>query len=110
MRTRTRHPTYPGGIRKRQSLDPLQISIAQAARARGVSRKTLSKSVNERGAVTPGMALRRGQALQTIPELWLHLQRNSDVWREAQKAEGTAPCEACSPASSPVSSSRSPGC
>jgi addiction module HigA family antidote len=80
MRTRMCPPIHPGGIRKRQVPDPLQISIAQAARALGVSRKTLSKIVNERGAVTPDMALRLAQALQTPPELWLNLSRAYDVW------------------------------
>ena len=87
MRTRTRPPTHPGGILKRQYLEPLKISIAQAALALGVSRKTLSKIVNERGAVTPDMALRLAQALHTTPELWLNLQRTYDLWHAAHESE-----------------------
>jgi addiction module HigA family antidote len=88
MRTRTRPPTHTGGIRKRQYLEPLKISIAHAALALGVSRKTLSKIVNERGAVTPDMALRLAQALHTTPELWLNLQRAYDLWHAAHQSEG----------------------
>jgi antitoxin HigA-1 len=87
MRTRTRPPTHPGGMLKRQYLEPLHLSIAQAALALGVSRKTLSKIVNERGAVTPDMALRLGQALHTTPELWLNLQRAYDLWHAAHESE-----------------------
>jgi addiction module HigA family antidote len=87
MRTRTRPPTHPGGILKRHYLEPLKISIAQAALALGVSRKTLSKIVNERGAVTPDMALRLAQALHTTPELWLNLQRTYDLWHAAHESE-----------------------
>jgi len=50
---------------------------------RGVSRKTISKIVNENGAVTPDMALRLSRAFDTTPELWLNLQRNYDLWHAA---------------------------
>jgi addiction module HigA family antidote len=67
-------------------LEPLNIGITQAASALGISRKTLSKIVNERGAITPDMALRLARALDTTPELWLNLQRtyaahDSEDWR-----------------------------
>lgn len=86
MRQRTRPPTHPGGILKRQYLEPLQIGVAQAAFALGVSRKTLSKILNERGAVTPDMALRLAQAFRTTPELWLNLQRTYDLWHAANNS------------------------
>jgi plasmid maintenance system antidote protein VapI len=46
----------------------------------GVSRKTLSKIINERGAITPDMALRLGRVFDTTPELWMNLQKNYDLW------------------------------
>ena len=46
----------------------------------GISRKTLSKIINERGAITPDMALRLGRAFDTTPELWMNLQKNYDLW------------------------------
>ena len=49
MRERTRPPVHPGGILKRQYLEPLSIGVSQAALALGVSRKTLSKLIHERG-------------------------------------------------------------
>ena len=70
MRVRTRPPVHPGTILKQHYLDSLGISIAQAAETLGISRKTLSKIVNGRGAVTPDMALRLSTALRTTPELW----------------------------------------
>jgi addiction module HigA family antidote len=87
MPKRKRPPTHPGGILKRQYLDPHQISIAQAARALGVSRKTLSKIINERGGITPDMALRLAQALHTTPELWLQLQGAYDLWHTARQSK-----------------------
>jgi len=87
MRPRTRPPAHPGGILKRQYLEPLGLGIARAALALGVSRKTLSKILHERGAVTPDMALRLARAFQTTPELWLNLQRNYDLWQAAHRSE-----------------------
>jgi plasmid maintenance system antidote protein VapI len=46
----------------------------------GVSRKTLSKIINERGSITPDMALRLGRAFDTTPEQWMNLQKNYDLW------------------------------
>jgi addiction module HigA family antidote len=74
-------------VLKQHYLEPRDLSIAHAALALGISRKTLSKIVNERGAVTPDMALRLSQALQTSPELWLNLQQAYDLWH-ARAGEG----------------------
>jgi addiction module HigA family antidote len=57
------------------------ISISEAARAIGVSRKTLSKIVNGRGAVMPEMAMRLSLALGTSAESWLAHQAAYDVWQ-----------------------------
>lgn len=80
MRTRTRPPTHPGGLIKRHYLEPLSLSVSAAAAALGISRKTLSKIVNERGAVTPEMALRLSKTFHTTPQLWLNLQQFYDLW------------------------------
>lgn len=80
MRIRKRPPTHPGGILKRQYIEPLSLTISELANTLGVSRKTLSKIVNEHGSITPDMALRLSRALNTTPELWLNLQQNYDLW------------------------------
>jgi addiction module HigA family antidote len=80
MRIRKRPPTHPGGILKRQYIEPLSLTISELANTLGVSRKTLSKIVNEHGSITPDMALRLSSALNTTPELWLNLQQNYDLW------------------------------
>ncbi len=80
-----RKPTHPGAIVKEDYLVPLSISIKDMAENLGVSRKTLSKILNERGSVTPDMALRLSRAFNTSPDLWLNLQKNYDLWN-AEKA------------------------
>lgn len=80
MRRMIRRPTHPGNILKEDYLLPLSITIKDMAIKLGVSRKTLSKIINERGAITPDMALRLSRAFGTTPDLWLNLQQNFDLW------------------------------
>ncbi|MGC1404557.1 MAG: HigA family addiction module antitoxin [Thermodesulfobacteriota bacterium] len=81
MRKIGRKPTHPGKIIKEDYLKPLSLTISELASTLGVSRKTLSKIINERGAVTPDMALRLSRAFETTPDLWLNLQKNYDLWQ-----------------------------
>lgn len=83
-----RMPTHPGGILKRLYLEPRKISTVEFAKAIGVSRKTISKLINERGAITPEMALRLSIAFGTTPQLWLNLQQNYDLWQVRKAAKG----------------------
>ena len=80
---RTRPPTHPGAIIRHECLEPLSLSITRLARDLGVSRKTVSKIVNERGAVTAEMALRLGRAFGTSPHVWLDLQKDWELWHAA---------------------------
>ncbi len=80
MNKMKRQPTHPGNIIKEDYLKPLSLTITEMATTLGTSRKTLSKILNERGAVTPDMALRLARAFDTTPYLWLNLQKNYDLW------------------------------
>jgi len=80
MEKMTRRPTHPGTIIKEDYLLPLSLTVKDMADTLGVSRKTLSKIINERGAITPDMALRLSRAFDTTPDLWLDLQKNYDLW------------------------------
>jgi addiction module HigA family antidote len=84
--TNKRRPTHPGGILKRHYIEPLSLTISEIAKNLGVSRKTISKIVNEKGAVTPDMALRLSKAFNTSPELWLNMQAKYDLWIAEQKS------------------------
>ena len=81
MNRMKRKPTHPGKIIQEDYLKPLSITITQMATTLGVSRKTLSKIINERGAITPDMSLRLARALDTTPYLWMNLQKNYDLWQ-----------------------------
>ena len=87
MRKKKRQPNHPGAILREHHLEPLELSITETAERLGVSRKTLSKILNEGGAVTPQMALRLSRAFETTPQLWLNLQQSYDLW-EAERKKG----------------------
>ncbi len=81
MKKLKRQPTHPGLIIKEDYIMPLSKTITEMALILGVSRKTLSKIINERGAITPDMALRLARAFDTSPDLWMNLQKNYDLWQ-----------------------------
>jgi antitoxin HigA-1 len=81
MRRMIRRPTHPGNIIKEDYLLPLSVTIKDMAEILGVSRKTLSKIINEKGTITPDMALRLARAFDTTPDFWLNLQKNFDLWK-----------------------------
>jgi len=76
-----RRPTHPGKVIQEDYLKTLSITVTEMASTLGVSRKTLSKIINERGAITSDMALRLGRAFDTTPDLWMNLQKNYDLWQ-----------------------------
>lgn len=78
------NPPHPGEIIKGLWLDPLGVSITDAAQAMDVSRKTLSKIVNGRGRVTPEIAVRLSIALGSSAESWLGHQAAYDLWELEQ--------------------------
>ena len=85
MRTRKRPPSHPGSILRIHYLVPSGISVTDLAKNLRLSRKTVSKILNEHGAVTTDVALRLSRAFDTTPELWLNLQRNYDLWHTANE-------------------------
>ena len=86
MNSRKRSPTHPGGIIRRQYLEPLGITITSLSEILNVSRKTVSKIVNQNGSISTDMALRLSRAFSTTPELWLNLQSNYDLWHSIHTA------------------------
>ncbi len=87
MRKVKRQPTHPGKIIKEDYLKPLSLTISELALILGISRKTLSKIINERGAVSPDMALRLSRAFDTTPDFWLNLQKNRDLWQAEHSSD-----------------------
>ncbi len=77
-------PPHPGEVIRTLCLEPLGLSVTAAAKALGVSRKTLSAVLNGRAGISPEMALRLAIAFDTSAESWLLQQLHYDLWRAEQ--------------------------
>ena len=82
------NPPHPGEIIRDLCLEPLGLSVTDAAIALGVSRKTLSSILNGRSGISPVMALRLSMAFSTTPENWLNQQVQYDLWNAKKDSKG----------------------
>lgn len=82
---RMHNPPHPGEIIKSLCLEPLGLSVTEAAKALGVSRKTLSAILNGRAGISPEMAVRLSIAFGTSAESWLNQQTQHDLWHAEQR-------------------------
>ncbi len=80
-------PPHPGGIVRRQCLEPLELSVTAAAAGLGVTRQALSDLVNEKAAISVEMAIRLSKAFGSSPETWLGLQMAHDLRRAREEAD-----------------------
>jgi addiction module HigA family antidote len=81
---RMHNPPHPGEILKSLCLEPLGLSVTDAAEALGVSRKTLSSILNGRAGISPEMAVRLSIAFDTTAESWLNQQTQFALWHAEQ--------------------------
>ena len=79
------NPPHPGEVLNELCLQPLGLSVTRAAKALGVTRKTLSQLLNGRIGVSPTMAIRLALATDTTAESWLNMQAAYDLWLAKQK-------------------------
>jgi addiction module HigA family antidote len=79
------NPPHPGEILRTLCLEPLGLSVTEAAKALGVSRKTLSSLLNGRTGISPEMAVRLSMAFETSAESWLRQQAQYDLWHAEQR-------------------------
>lgn len=80
------NPPHPGEVLRELCLEPLELTITEAAAALGVSRKTLSAILNGRAGISPEMAIRLSIAFNTTPESWLNQQIQYDLWVARQES------------------------
>jgi addiction module HigA family antidote len=78
------NPPHPGLIIKELCLEPLRVTVTDAAKALGVSRKTLSCIINGKAGISPEMAVRLSIAFNTSSESWMNQQSQYDLWQAEQ--------------------------
>jgi addiction module HigA family antidote len=72
-----KNPPHPGGFVLRQCIEPLGLSITDAAL--GVTRTTLSELVNGKRGISPEMAVRLSKVFGGSAESWLVQQAQYDL-------------------------------
>lgn len=82
---RMHNPPHPGRVIRQLCLEPLGVSVTQAAQALGISRKTLSAILNGHTGISPEMAVRLSIAFGTSAESWLNQQSQYDLWHAEQR-------------------------
>ena len=75
------NPPHPGEVLKELCIEPLGITVTDAAKGLGISRKTLSSILNGKAGISPEMAVRLSIAFNTSSESWLNQQSQYDLWQ-----------------------------
>ncbi len=84
------NPPHPGETVRELCLEPLGLTVTDAAKGLGVSRKTLSSLLNGRFGISPEMAIRLSKAFGGSPESWLIQQTQYDLWQVQGRKEKIA--------------------
>lgn len=81
-----KNPPHPGRLILQECIEPLGLSITEAAERLCVKRQTLNNLVNGKAGISPEMSIRLSKAFGSRPEVWLGLQMQYDL----AQAEKTA--------------------
>ncbi len=84
---RTAQPSHPGRFVRMEVIEPLGLSITDAAKALGVTRPALSALVNGRATLSSEMALRIEKAFGLKMDTLLRMQASFEI-ANARKREG----------------------
>ena len=83
---RMKNPPHPGLSVRHDCLDPLGLSVAEGARALGVTRQAMNNLVKGNAGISVEMAIRLEKAFGGGAETWLRMQATYDLAQMAKKA------------------------
>lgn len=81
-----KNPVHPGRIVRHDCLEPLGLSVTDAAKILGITRQALNNIVNGKSGISPEMAIRLSKAFGSTAETWLRIQLAYDL-AQARKEE-----------------------
>ena len=84
---RMKNPPHPGRIIRQECIEPLGLTITEAAARLGVTRQALNNVINGKAGVSPEMSIRLSKAFGSKPDVWLGLQMEYDL-AESEKHAG----------------------
>lgn len=79
---------HPGLSVRLDCLEPVGLSVTEAAKALGVTRQALNNVVNGKAGISPDMAIRLDKAFGGTAEAWLGLQTAYDLAQARKRARG----------------------
>jgi antitoxin HigA-1 len=82
-----KNPPHVGGVIRREVIEPLGLTVTEAAKALGVGRQAVSSLLNEKAALTSDMALRVEKAFGPKMEHLMRMQLSYDL-AQARNREG----------------------
>lgn len=74
-----KNPIHPGRIVRYDCLEPLGLTVTDAAKALGVTRQALNNVVNEKAGISAEMAIRLSKAFGSTPDTWVRMQAAYDL-------------------------------
>jgi addiction module HigA family antidote len=74
-----KNPPHPGRSVRINCLEPLDLTVTEAAKKLGVNRATLSRVVNEQAGISADMAIRFEKAGWSDADTWLRMQAAFDL-------------------------------
>jgi addiction module HigA family antidote len=82
-----KRPPHPGRIVRQECIEPLGLTVTEAAARLDVTRQNLNNLLNGKSGISPEMAIRLSKAFGSRAEVWLGLQMEYDL-AEAEKTAG----------------------
>ena len=82
-----KNPPHPGLSIRHDCLEPLGLSVTEAAKRLGVSRKQLSDVVNGHSGISPQLAIRLDKAFGGGANTWYRLQATYDLAQAMKQAD-----------------------
>jgi len=83
---RMKNPAHPGGFVKSEIVEPLGLSVTDAARVLGVSRPALSALLHEHVRLSSEMAIRIEKAFGVSMATLLRMQNSYDIAQAREQA------------------------
>ncbi len=74
-----KNPPHPGRALKYDCIEPLGLTVTEAARILGVARPTLSNIIHGKAGLSPEMASRLEKAFGGTADAWLRMQAAHDL-------------------------------
>lgn len=82
-----KNPPHPGESVREDCIDPLGLSVTEAAKILGVSRQALNNIIHGQAAISPEMAIRLNKAFGGGADTWLRLQAAYDLAQAEKHAD-----------------------